>query len=283
MCNIAIARYATVTVSADDAARPGGVEGRLVQAALRRAGVQADVSIRNDFPVGAGLGGSSAASAALLVGLAELRGLTWERTEIAELGRAMEVEDLGVPGGRQDHYAATYGGALGLTFTNSTAVRRLRISDAVRSELPARSVLVHTGESRISGDTITAVLDAYERGERAVNRALARMKDLARDMAAALERGDLDALGEMLGEHWHHQRSLHPGIPTTRIDEIVSRARGNGGIGAKAMGASGGGCVLVIGRPERMPALRAALAPLGEILDFQLDTEGVAVSDEEAA
>ena len=249
----------------------------LVKAALKRTGVECNVSLTNDFPVGAGLGGSSAASAALLTALDEWTGRQRDRASLAELGRAIEVEDLGIAGGRQDHYAAAYGGALGLTFTGSTLVRRLRVTEQTLSDLAARSLLVYTGESRISGDTITAVLGAYERRDRPVLRALARMKELAREMATALERGDLDALGEMISDHWTHQRSLHPSIPTERIDEIVARAKATGALGSKAMGASGGGCVLIVGRPERMDALRAEMRSLGELLDFAFDREGASI------
>lgn len=278
VCNVAIARYATATLSESPSGEAAGLtDGPLARAALERAGVRAFARVASDFPVGAGLGGSSAASAALLTAIAEWKGEPWDRAGVAELGRTIEVEDLGVAGGRQDHYASAFGGALALTFTASTAVRRLSLTEATRRDLPSRSLLLYTGESRISGETITAVLGAYERGEKGVTRALARMKELAREMAKMLERGDLDALGELLAEHWVHQRALHPSIPTARIDEIVARARANGALGAKAMGASGGGCVLVIGRAERMAALRDALRGLGEPLDFSLDDAGVTV------
>jgi len=282
VCNIAINRYVTATLSG----APGDAsddEVPLVRAALRRTGAAVAVQLRSDVPLGSGLGGSSAASAALFTALAEWNGNAWKRSAIAELGRHVEVEDLGVAGGRQDHYAATHGGALALTFTSETTVRRLRLSDATKSALLQRSILIYTGESRVSGETITAVLGAYERKDRTVTRALARMKELAREMASALERGDLDAVGEGLAEHWRHQRELHPSIPTARIDEIVATARGNGAVGAKAMGASGGGCVLVLGRPERMDALRSALDGLGEPVAFGLDEDGVSVLPGEAA
>src|SRR5439155_15837733 len=85
----------------------------LVRAALKRSRIAGvDVSIENNFPVAAGLGGSSAASAALLAALATWRQRPWERGAIAEEGRRIEVEELGVAGGRHDHYAATHGGAL---------------------------------------------------------------------------------------------------------------------------------------------------------------------------
>jgi D-glycero-alpha-D-manno-heptose-7-phosphate kinase len=288
--NVAITRYSvarlTNRVSGSAVApRPQG-EGvaPLVAAALRRAAVTGvRVSLDNDFPVAAGLGGSSAASAAMLGGLAQWCGQAWEPAQIAEEGRRIEVEDLGVAGGRQDHYAATHGGALALTFTHRVEVHRIPLSAATRAALTARSILIYTGQSRISGDTITAVLGAYERGEPHVVRALARMRELAQQMAASLEAGDLDAIGEQLNEHWTHQRALHPTIPTPRIDEIVARARAAGALGAKAMGASGGGCVFVLARAGNKDRVRSEIEGLGEVLEFDVDERGLSILEPHSA
>jgi D-glycero-alpha-D-manno-heptose-7-phosphate kinase len=290
VCNIAITRYATVRLAAEVAAgvtapirgaRDEDRESPMVRAALRRSGVgDVDVTLENDFPVGAGLGGSSAASAALLGALAVWRGESWDPAGVAEAGRHIEVEDLGVAGGRQDHYAATHGGALGLTFTDSVSVRRLALSPRTRRELIARSTLIYTGESRISGDTITAVLGAYEAREPRVLAALGRMRGIAMDMASALERSDIDWVGHLLAEHWEHQRSLHPSIPTARIDEIVARARTAGALGSKAMGASGGGCVLILARADTVDRVRQSVRGLGEVLDFDIDEAGLVAGRE---
>lgn len=233
------------------------------------------VTLNNDFPTGAGLGGSSAASAAILGATRRVLDEPIDRAWVAEEGRRIEVEELGVAGGRQDHYAATHGGALGLTFDSAVTVRRLALTTLASTALVRRSILVYTGESRISGETIEAVLGAYQAGDKGVIGALARMKVLAAQMADALERGDLDAVGDMLGEHWVHQRSLHASIPTARIDEIVRVAKDAGARGSKAMGASGGGCVLVIARERDTDAVRNAVSRLGTVLDFALDDQGL--------
>lgn len=279
VCNVAITRYSTATVSpveGADSHSGSDSDSELLRAVVRRSALsRAWIGLRNDFPVGAGLGGSSAASAALLVAAAELRGDPWDRGAIAELGRRIEVEDLGVAGGRQDHYAATFGGALALTFARTVAVRRIALDTATRDALAARSILVYTGQSRISGDTITSVLGAYERRDTRVVAALKRMRELAEQMTVALERADLDALGALVDEHWQSQRSLHASIPTPLIDEIIRRAKGAGALGAKAMGASGGGCVLILTRAGDEPRVRSAVASLGTFVDFGVDTDGV--------
>jgi galactokinase/mevalonate kinase-like predicted kinase len=112
--------------------------------------------------------------------------------------------------------------------------------------------------------------------------ALARMRELATEMALALEASDVHALGELVDEHWRFQRTLHPSIPTARIDDIVSRARAAGAIGAKAMGASGGGCVYVLSRPGKTAAVRDAVRDLGERLSFDFDMDGAAVLEHAA-
>lgn len=281
VCNLAIDRYATATLSMSaEATVPSSADDKLVRAVLRcarLAGVHA--SVESDSPMGAGLGGSSAASAALLGACAAWRGEPWDRRAIAEEGRRIEVEEMGIAGGRQDHYAATFGGALALRFTDSVEVRRIPLSAETRASFERRSFLVYTGHSRISGGNITEVLRAYGNREPRVVNALARMRALAEEMGASLEAGDLDSVGALVGEHWLHQRALHPAIPTPLIDEIVSRASAHGALGSKAMGASGGGCVLVITAKDSTERVRAAIEPLGTILPFRLDTGGLARCD----
>ncbi len=293
VCAAAIGRFATARVRTADGAAPKPrradaapeAEAPLVRAAVQRAGLNGElrVELHSDFPVGAGLGGSSAASAALLGALDRWRGIPIDRVAIAERGREIEVEDLGVAGGRQDHYCATHGGLLGLTFGASVVVERIPLPAPLRAALERRCVLAYTGESRISGDTITGVMEGYRRGEKRVTFALACMRELARQMIAALARGDVDALALLVGEHWTHQRSLHPAIPTPRIDAMVERTAAAGALGAKAMGASGGGCVLAIARDGSEAAVRRAAAELGELVPFTLDEAGLSECDSNAA
>jgi D-glycero-alpha-D-manno-heptose-7-phosphate kinase len=282
VCSIAISRYAIARII-DGPETPVSMENPIVRAAVKRTGAAGTaIQLQNDFPVGAGLGGSSSASAAVLGGLAAWNGRDIDRVAIAEEGRRIEVEDLGIAGGRQDHYAATHGGALGLTFTSAVRVQRLALPASTRRELVASCSLIYTGESRVSAETITAVLGAYEAGEPRVLHALRSMRELAIDMADALAAGDLHALGELVGEHWDHQRSLHPSIPTQRIDDIVATARRAGALGAKAMGASGGGCVLVLSRAGKTDEVRHALRGFGELVDFDIDDAGLTVNRKDA-
>jgi D-glycero-alpha-D-manno-heptose-7-phosphate kinase len=280
VCNLAISRYATVCVARgerrDTRNDSNAADLAIANAATRRFDVHdVTVSVRSDFPIGAGLGGSSAAGVATVAALAAACGETMTPTAIAELSREIEIGDLGIPGGRQDHYAAAYGGALGLRFSaNHVDVQPIPLTAQVRAQIEERCTIVYTGQSRISGETINAVLGAYRQGVPRVLNALQHMRANAEQIAVALGAGDLDRIASLVSEQWAHQRSLHSAIPTPLIDEIISKARGAGALGAQALGASGGGCVLLIAGEGRSDDVRTVVASLGEVLPFTVATRG---------
>ena len=275
VCNIAITRYATATIT------PGTDDRRvpLVSAALRRAAVTGScIALENDFPLGAGLGGSSAAGVTLAGALAAWRGESLSRVDLAERSRTTERSDLGIAGGSQDHYAAAFGGALGLRFRpGAIDVEEIAISDQLGADLTRRCLLWFTGESRISAQQIQVVVDALGRSDARVLGLLDGMKRCAIASADALRRGSLDDLGRLVGAHWALQRELHPSITTSTIDAICERAYANGALGCKALGASGGGCVIVIAGDDGADRLRPAIGDLATPLDYALDSGGFTV------
>ncbi len=288
VCSAAIALYATARVSrvvagstSTSAVDAAGTP--LVEAALRKAGLEVDdrveLELVSDYPVGAGLGGSSAAGVALVGALAAWRGEHLQPADLAERSRALEVEELGIAGGRQDHYAAALGGALRLTFQADGTVipQRLDLTPATLTAIEARCIVAYTGEARVSSATITGVMNAYRSGDRPVTDALGRLRTLALSMAEALEAGDMDALGDLVAEHWHHQRALHPSIPTPRIDALLDAARSAGALGGKALGASGGGCILAIAAAGSEDRVRHALSRDAMLLPVRLDFDGFRV------
>lgn len=282
VCNLAINRRATVRLSDRTGAPNSAPTDRLIAAALRKANIgphdAPSLELSSDFPVGAGLGGSSAAGVALAAALTSWQELVRDSAAIAEWSRAVEVEELGIAGGRQDHYAAAFGGALGLTFATETTVESIPLSPECAHALEQRCLLLYTGESRISSATITAVLDGYRDRDSRVVSALHAMRELAVSMRHAIAASDIDTLAALVGEHWVHQRALHPGISTARIDAIEQAAGRAGAVGMKALGASGGGCVVVFAPADRVEAVRDAVSSLAEPLTWQVDRQGVAVT-----
>jgi D-glycero-alpha-D-manno-heptose-7-phosphate kinase len=299
VCSVAISRYARATlrdrasgvrIDEDGVERlAGGAtelsgDGRksLASVALARAGVESvELELRSDFPRGAGLGGSSAAGVALQAALAAWHDERPSPEALAERSRLTEVEGLGVAGGSQDHYAAAFGGALALRFTDGVSVERIALPAATRAAIEERCTVVYTGESRISADTINGVMDAYRAGDAGVTGALAAMRTLANEMIEAVKRGDIDELGSLVGAHWRHQRALHPGITTPAIERVLEVARKAGALGGKALGASGGGSVLVIAPANASSQVRAAVGGVlgSALLEFRVDERGATVEE----
>jgi D-glycero-alpha-D-manno-heptose-7-phosphate kinase len=284
VCNVAISLRAQARLVEDpedegDESGIPDVQPAIVSAALRRKRVDGvRVSLSSAFPVGAGLGGSSAAGVAIMGALT-----TWTDGEpdpqrIAEESRAVEVEELGIAGGRQDHYAAAFGGALELHFEGDhTRVERIPLDPDLAEKVTGRVIVAYTGQSRVSADMITAVLDAYRDGNQRVVGALARMKQLAMMQSRALRAGDIDELGALVGEHWNFQRQLHEGITTSLLEEITARAMKAGALGVKALGASGGGCVMAIAADGREGEVRSTLNELARVLDYEISLSGIEI------
>ena len=278
VCAAAIERYATVTLQTAGG-RDAASMVPLAAAALRRAALHGvSLTISNDFPVAAGLGGSSAAGVAIQAAIAAWNGEHLAPIELVARSRAVEVEELGIAGGWQDHCAAAFGGMLDLRFGAGlpevqTDVGRPETGTA----LERRSFVVYTGESRVSGETVSAVVDAWRDPRSATRERLRRMATNAGEQLAAFALGDVDGFARLVREQWLLQRALHPKIPTPRIDDIIARAAAAGSLGGKALGASGGGCVVVIAADGAEASVRAAIAPLGELLPFTIARSGVQI------
>lgn len=277
VCNVAIELRAVATIRAGTADGLPPSEALLRAAWDRAEQPPVSLSLTSAVPIGSGLGGSSAAGVALAAALAVWRGLTLSPQELAELSRSTESETMGLAGGCQDHYAASFGGALLLRCGARTEVEQIALSESAVRTFERRAMVAFTGESRMSADTITAVLDAYRASEKKTCDALRRMAILAPQMADALAAGDLDLLGQLLALQWQAQRDLHPTISTPLIDHIVEEVAAAGALGTKALGASGGGCVLVIAREGREESVRAALGNRARILPLQVARNGVQV------
>jgi D-glycero-alpha-D-manno-heptose-7-phosphate kinase len=285
VCNIAIELRAIARVSLhNDSTAPDAPTDPLIRAAWERANrPPVTLHLHSAIPVGSGLGGSSAAGVALAAALAASVGVTYTAQELAELSRSTETDTLGVAGGCQDHYAAAYGGALLLRCGTRTTAESVAMNDHAIAAFEARAIIAYTGESRMSSRTITAVLDAYRTGEPQTCDALRTMAQLAPDMAAALRDGDIDHLGALLALQWDAQRALHATITTPLIDRIVRVAADAGALGTKALGASGGGCVLVIARADKVQDVRAAVQQLATLLPLQVARRGVQIHASGAA
>jgi len=237
----------------------------------------ADLWVHSDAPPGSGLGSSSTLCVAMIGVMAEWTQRTLAGYELAERAYRIERRDLGLAGGRQDQYAAAFGGFNFIEFgRDTTVVNPLRIRADVLQELEYRLLLCYMGQTRQSANIIERQTAAYRSGRRATVEALDRLKRETLEMKKALLLGDIDGMGELLHEAWQSKKKLDPGISTGRVDKLYQIARAEGAIGGKMPGAGGGGYFLLLTRFDRKHRVAAALEQHGgQVVPFQFERRGL--------
>ena len=254
-------------------------DGRLdlQKAGLRMFPVGAcTLTTRSDAPPGSGLGSSGALDVALVAALSSARGESPDPVEIAETACHLEAVEAGIPGGRQDQFAAALGGFLRLEFRDPHAdVQRLKLDSEFMAELARRTVLCYTSASRFSGTTIDRVMRAYEAGDANVASALAGLRDVAAAMAEALVAGDLVRMGQLLRQNWHHQQSLDARMSTPEMAELEQAMDRAGSLGGKAAGSGAGGCMFFLAPEDPTAMLETARRAQVRVLPVSWAMRGV--------
>jgi D-glycero-alpha-D-manno-heptose-7-phosphate kinase len=236
-----------------------------------------DLYLHSSAPPGSGLGSSSAMIVALVGLLQAHYRLTMTDYEIAHLAYVLEREELGISGGLQDHYAATFGGFNYLEMSRDhVVVNPLRIDTDVINELEHNLLLCYTGRTRLSDHIIDDQTARYRRQDSEALNGLRRQKELAKEMKDALLRNRLSQFGELLGEAWQQKRRMSPKIATPFIDEAYDVAIERGALGGKVTGAGGGGYMLFYCPFNRRHHVAEALLKLGlTISEISFDLAGL--------
>jgi D-glycero-alpha-D-manno-heptose-7-phosphate kinase len=253
----------------------------LVKAALNRLEAKNshgfDIFLKSDAPPGSGLGSSSALIVALVGLVKELKNLPLTDYETAQLAYAIEREDMGILGGLQDQYAATFGGFNFIEFCKDRViVNPLRISPDIVNELEHNLLLCYTGTTRRSDRIIEDQTKRFVEGNPESLRALSQQKQLAVDMKNALLRRRLDDFGDLLHYAWQAKRGMSSKISNLAIDELYEAARKHGALGGKITGAGGGGYILFYCCFERKHKVAEAMRKMGAApVDFAFEAEGL--------
>ena len=236
-----------------------------------------DLHLHSDAPPGSGAGASSALVVAVLAALREWLRLPLTEYELAEAAYAVERCDVGIPGGRQDHYSAAFGGFNFIEFVAAgTVVAPLRIRWNVASELEERLVLVYTGGSRPSGGIIADQVRRYRAGDVDAVTAMDEQKALANEARRALLAGDLDRFGDVTHRAWQSKKRMSDRISTPSIESLYAHARAAGAIGGKVSGAGGGGYMVFVTRHDGRKDVVEALRGDGcQVVDFSFEPQGV--------
>jgi D-glycero-alpha-D-manno-heptose-7-phosphate kinase len=238
----------------------------LVREAMRATGVHQGIEVHTiaDIPSeGTGLGSSSTLTVGLLNAFYAYRGVLKEPRELAEEAARIEIEVLHGTLGKQDHYAAAFGGIHYFEFRPDDTVRPapIPLTARDREEFALHLSLFYTGITRAA----QGILKAQDARTSENQASLLRMREQAGECRDAILARDWPRLGRLLDEGWNLKRGLSAGISNEAIDAAYARARAAGAWGGKVAGAGGGGFLLVLHPPERSAQVAQALSPWSRV------------------
>jgi D-glycero-alpha-D-manno-heptose-7-phosphate kinase len=236
-----------------------------------------ELHLEAEVPAGSGLGGSSSVVVAAIGALRKWRHLPLDNYQMAHLAWEIEREDVGIPGGMQDQYAAVFGGFNLIEFygPGQVIVNPLRIEPQIADELQYNALLVYIGP-RTTANIIETQISGYLKHQPDVLEAMDRMKVLTVDAKNALLTGRLDDLGAILDEAWLQKKRTAASVTASYIDEMYEEAKRLGAIGGKVSGAGGGGFMFLYCPYDRKLAVAERLAQMGgKVSSFTFEFEGM--------
>ena len=250
------------------------IQHELAREALKLTGLgrHLEITTVGDVPAGTGMGSSSSLTVGLLLALHAYKGQMVSAKNLAEQACRIEIDVLGKPIGKQDQYAAAFGGMNYIRFNpdGSVDVEPVPATPETMQELQKSMLLLYTQQQRDAN----TILQRQSDGTKDRMSILRAMRDLAQEMRLALGGGGgLDEFGRLLHEGWQLKRSLGFGISVDLVDTWYEQARKLGAQGGKLLGAGGGGFLLLFAPPERHDMIRDALGHPRE-LTFGIDRRG---------
>lgn len=235
------------------------------------------ITTYNDAPAGSGLGTSSTMVVCILKCFVEWLSLPLGDYEISRLAYEIERIDIGLAGGKQDQYAAAFGGFNYMEFLKNdiVIVNPLKIKRWVIDELEASMLLYFTGKSRSSAAIIAQQQANTSQGENDAVEAMHRIKQSAADMKLAVLKGDINGFADVLRKGWEDKKRMADAITNPAIQDAMDKAMAAGAKAGKVSGAGGGGFIMFVVEPTRKKDVETALRALdGFVMPFQFTDGG---------
>ena len=242
------------------------------------------LEVESELPGGCGLSTSAAVLTSAIAVIQCAMGVECLPDEVYRLATQVEREDLALPGGSQDQFAAAHGGINYITFDSLFGEPvGLSVSPQTIFRLEQHLFLIYTGEAHMSGNVHEDIRRQYADPHSGSLGAMNGLKDVAKRMAHALEIGDLKSFAPLLYENWEHHKRLHPSCTNKRLDECYEILREAGVEGAKTCGAGGGGCVAAYAEGDVRRNVRKRLIEAGhEIWKVHFDQVGTVTYTDDA-
>jgi len=261
----------------EDAKSAEKIKHPLVREALQMLRVRGGVEITSiaDIPAkGTGLGSSSSFTVGLLNALHAFANRYASAEKLAQESCTIEIERCGEPIGKQDQYAAAFGGFNLIQFNSddSVSVEPIICKRETIRQLQENIVVFYTGITR-SASALLKTQSASMASDKAKQKAMKRMVELAHALKTELQKNNLEAFGEIIHENWELKRSLTAGVSNSTIDDWYDRARKAGAVGGKLLGAGSGGFLMFYAPRDRHESLAHKLPELRRV-DFRFEPQG---------
>ena len=254
-----------------------GVYNRIVKDFIHQP-LSFEINTYVDAPPGSGLGSSSTLVVAIIGAFVEWLKLPLGEYDIAQLAYSIEREDLQMAGGKQDQYAATFGGVNYMEFyaNDKVIVNPLRIKSKFLHELEHNLVLFYTQTSRLSSKIIQEQTENVHAKKLSSIDAMHHLKEQSVLMKEAILKGNINDIGKILHDGWMHKKQMADGISNASIDVIYETALQNGATGGKISGAGGGGFMIFYAPYIHKYKLIKKLGELGgTVMNYTLTNEGL--------
>ena len=261
-----------------DSVSTGGPLG-IVSRAIKffRPAVGLNVTTENRVKQGSGLGASSSLLMASLSALNELTAAAYSLENLIDFAADLEAQCIRVPTGKQDYFAAAFGGVNALRFEVGGCTRESVLSneDDIR-ELESRLVLSFTGVPRFSGATNWSMIRNYIEGNPRTVAGIKRIKETALAMHACIRERNWKELPSIVAEEWQNRRTLAEGVTNETVETVMQAALDAGALANKLCGAGGGGCMITCIEPAARDKVEEAIAAAGaEVLAFRIVRDGI--------
>lgn len=254
-----------------------GVYNRIVGDYNNAKPLSFTMTTHSDALSGSGLGSSSTLVVAILNAFVEWLNLPFGEYDIAYLAYKIERSDLGLAGGKQDQYAATFGGFNFMEFyaDDRVIVNPLRVKNWIINELESSMILYFTGMSRESAKIIDEqTKNVQEKNQNSVE-AMHVLKADALVMKEALLKGDMKTFAKYIGKSWEAKKNIASSITNKYIDEIYNEAISAGAYSGKISGAGGGGFMMLMVNPVKKLSVIKSLGRFnGKAVNFHFTKQG---------
>ena len=236
-----------------------------------------EISSMADLSAGTGMGSSSAYTVGLLRALNALNRRFISMHDLAEEACKIEIELLGKPIGKQDQYAAAFGGIITLEINRlgNVTITPLKINQETVYELENRLMMFYTNIQRDANEILAEQSQKARTDEKVAVDAMHRIKEIGRAIKHALETDNVTEFGKLMHQHWLEKKRISQKMSSSRIDAWYEKAMHSGALGGKLMGAGGGGFFVFCAENGARKTLRAAMEAEGlRYMNFRFDWEG---------